>query len=172
MKKFREKWDQVSKWGPTDIVCYYRWLYHTRFGEMPEVDWSICCGTARSLMKRLGSSKSVKRYLQIAFSIIRFKPQGLNSLYHSTLYEQVRQHWEDDEDLWDDYHDDWVFPWCKQKMLERSREMNRVYMQHLWDVSRTPEHQARMEKQRQERLHKVMFQNMKDNWELYSEVRR
>jgi hypothetical protein len=82
----------------------------------------------------------------------------------------VRGHWDDDEDLWYDYEDDFVFPWCKQKMLERSRKIQDDYTKHLWDVAHTPEHIERMKLQRKERLQRVMFQSMKENWDLYSAV--
>lgn len=172
MKKFKQRWDQVKVWGPMDIVCYYRWLYYTRYGIMPELDWSICIGTARNLLKRLKDPKAVKRYLQIAFTIMRFKPQGLNSVYHSTLYEQVLQHWEDGEDFYDDYSDDWVFPWCKLKMRAASHKINLEYQRHLVQVGLSPQNRERRRLQRKERLDRVAIQSMKDNWSQYSEVRR
>jgi hypothetical protein len=170
MKKFRKIWDQASKWGPTDIVCYYRWLYHTRFGVMPAVDWTICCGTARALMKRLGGPKSVKRYLQIAFSVITYKPQGLNSVYHSTTYEKVVQHWGDDEDLWDDYIDDYVFPWLRQELSRKADVMYREYQQKLWDAAQSPRHQRVIHQRRLEKINARSLLHMKENWHLYSEL--
>lgn len=153
MKTFRKKWDQVKRWGPTDIVCYYRLLYLARFGVTPEVDWPVCCGAATALLKRLGTPRAVKHYLQVAFAIARFKPQGLNSLYHSTLYEKVRERW-DDDDLIDDYEDEWVFPWLKQHRIEQSHERNLQYYQQLGKMFDSPHYQERKRQESRQRFNK------------------
>lgn len=171
MKKFKAKWDNVREWGPQDIVCYYRWLYHTRFGIMPEVDWKICCGTASALLKRLGSPKAVRHYLQLAFVFLKFKPQGLNSLYHSTMYETVREHWDADPDVFMDYWDDYVFPWCREILRQETNKSWEAYQKKLWDAAHTPRHLAMMEKERKQRVYARINQSMKENWDQYSEIR-
>lgn len=155
MKTFRKKWDQVKRWGPTDIVCYYRLLYLARFGVTPEIDWPVCCGTASKLLKRLGTTHAVKHYLQVAFAIARFKPQGLNSLYHTTLYEQVRERW-DDEDLIDDYEDEWVFPWLKQQRMIELHERNEQHYQQLGKMLDSPHYQERKRRETRQRFNKTL----------------
>jgi len=131
-RRFRGHWDRVQKWGATDFVCYYSFVHRVRFGDEPALNWPIECGSARTLLKRVGGPEELKAFIQVAFGISKRKPNGLRSFVYDYVYDQVINA---DEDyvvgFQDEYDDEYVFPWVKDKILQKSRIAAQEYQRNL-----------------------------------------
>lgn len=170
-RRFRQHWDDVSKWGTTDFVCYYSYLYKVRFGEEPALEWPMECGAARVLLGRLKLPEAFKGFLQIAFSRCKFKPNGLRSFSFGSFYEEVVNS-EVTQDILDDWDDEWVLPWLKEEMVARSRIENQKYNDNFIRVAFSPRNQRRRDREHKQRTDRHLDRVIRENWSLYSEIGR
>lgn len=115
-KKFRRRCDNPEEWQSSDFVCYFSFVYRVRYGEYPKLEWSKDIGAARTLLKRIGDRLALKSFIQIAFSQCkRNPPHGLHSFSFGRFYEEVIDR-EINEQILDEYDDDYVFPWLYEKV--------------------------------------------------------
>jgi hypothetical protein len=130
-KRFRKRCDKVENWQSTDFVCYFSLVYKVRYGEYPKLEWGKDIGAARTLLKRIGDPIALKSFIQIAFSqCSRNAPHGLYSFSFGKFYEEVIDR-EVDEAILDEYDDEYVFPWLKDKILQKSRIAAQEYQRNL-----------------------------------------
>lgn len=133
-KKFRRHCDKVEEWRSSDFVCYFSFVYKVRYGEYPKLEWSKDLGAARTLLKRIGDPLSLKAFIQIAFSQCkRNPPNGLYSFSFGRFYEEIIDR-EISEELLDEYDDEYVFPWLKQKRLRESTKVQDEYDRNMLSV--------------------------------------
>lgn len=130
--KFRTHWDKVDEWKATDFVCYFSYVHRVRFGETPDLSWPVEVGCARTLLRRLRGPEDMKAFIQIAFALCKQKPYGLRSFVYNYFYVQVINA-DDDyiDNALDEYDDECVFPWVREKMREQSTAASREYTAKL-----------------------------------------
>lgn len=130
-KRFRKRCDHVEEWQSSDFVCYFSFVYKVRYGEYPKLEWPKDIGAARTLLKRIGDPLALKSFIQIAFSQCkRNPPHGLYSFSFGRFYEEIIDR-EVDESILDEYDDEYVFPWLKEQLLQRSRLAAQEYTRNL-----------------------------------------
>jgi DNA-binding Lrp family transcriptional regulator len=129
-KRFRKRCDTVEKWNSTDFVCYFSFVYKVRFGEMPKLEWSKECGAARTLLRRIKDPVAFKAFIQIAFAICKRPPNGLYTFSFGNFYEDVISR-ELDDNILDEYDDEYVYPWLKIELQRRSTDAAVEYQRHL-----------------------------------------
>jgi hypothetical protein len=130
-KKFRRHCDNPEDWQSSDFVCYFSFVYKVRYGEYPKLEWPKDIGAARTLLKRIGDPIALKSFIQIAFSQCkRNPPHGLHSFSFGRFYEEIIDR-EVDESILDEYDDEYVFPWLKEQLLQRSRLAAQEYTRNL-----------------------------------------
>jgi hypothetical protein len=130
-KRFKSRWDRVEEWTGADFVCYFSLVYKVRFGEMPKLEWAKDIGAARVLRKRLGGDPiALKGYIQIAFYRCKRPPDGLHTFSYGRTYQDIKD-MEVPEEVLDEYDDEYVFPWLKEQLLQRSRLAAQEYTRNL-----------------------------------------
>lgn len=130
-KRFKQHCDMVEKWKGPDFVCYFSLVFRVRFGEAPRLDWKKDVGAARILRQRLGGDPlALKAFIQIAFAQCKRRPDGLHTFTYGKIYQNAKDS-EITDDILDEYDDEYVFPWLKEKYRQERTAASVEYTKNL-----------------------------------------